>query len=214
MKSLQGKIPLLLSFLLITLCIALSIIKLHHWEGYPLIVGIVLVSLYCIWILLELKVSVGEVEREKTARDCGTMEFYALSQGAVVITALAVPTLWKESGTWVYLGPGIFFSGVILRLSAIKMLGDFYSHRVRLQEDHAIIDRGPYRFIRHPAYAGMLLAHAGFVIFFFNVPSGICFAILCVSVIIRIRVEEKMLFNIEGYREYSDGRKRLIPLIW
>jgi len=214
MKNLQGKIPLLLSLVLISLCIILSFKKLRHWEGIPLIAGIVLASLYCIWILLELKVSVGEVKMEKTAGDRWTMEFYALSQGAVVIAALAVPTLWKESGVWVYLGMGIFIGAIILRLSAIIMLGDFYSHRVRLQEDHAIIDRGPYRFIRHPAYAGMLFAHAGFVIFFFNVPSVICFAILCVSVIIRIRVEERMLFHIAGYREYSEGRKRLIPLVW
>ena len=51
---------------------------------------------------------------------------------------------------------GLFAAGVAFRLWAVFTLGRFYSHSVRLRRDHRIVESGPYRFVRHPAYAGMI----------------------------------------------------------
>jgi protein-S-isoprenylcysteine O-methyltransferase Ste14 len=61
----------------------------------------------------------------------------------------------------------------------------------------------------------MILAHCGFVVCFFNVTSAaILLLILAPAVILRIHVEERVLFELDGYREYARNRARLIPLLW
>src|SRR5204863_385897 len=112
-------------------------------------------------------------------------------------------------------GIGVFLAGVAFRLAAIRELGRFYSHRVRLTDGHKIVDTGPYRLVRHPAYTGMLLAHAGFVMSFFHpVALAILLGVLLPAVVLRIRVEERALMTLDGYAAYGAGRKRLVPLLW
>ncbi len=214
MKNIQGKLPVVLSVSFICAIIILSIVKFASWQGVPLFPGILLIMLYLIWIIAESRVAVGEIDMKKTSLDKGTLEAYAAARAITVITALAAPTVWSESGVWIYAGISIFVAAVVFRLYAIKMLGDFYSHRVRLKDEHKIIDNGPYNFIRHPAYTGMLLAHTGFVIFFFSIPAFVALSILYLFVIVRILVEEAMLLNLDGYEAYSKNRKRLMPYVW
>ena len=61
---------------------------------------------------------------------------------------------------------GVFLTGVTLRAWAIHELGIQYSHRVVRISEGGLISSGPYRVLRHPAYAGMLLANIGFVGYF------------------------------------------------
>jgi protein-S-isoprenylcysteine O-methyltransferase Ste14 len=60
-------------------------------------------------------------------------------------------------------GIGIFLTwvGVALAIWARYCLGEYWSARVTLKEDHRIIRTGPYACIRHPIYTGMLLATVG-----------------------------------------------------
>ncbi|MFH2094130.1 MAG: isoprenylcysteine carboxylmethyltransferase family protein [Bacteroidota bacterium] len=189
-------------------------IKFATWDGVPLFPGILLILLYLLWIVAESKVAVSEIDMKKTSLDKGTLEMYAAARAITVITALATSTIWNKSGIWIYAGITLFIAAVVFRLYAIKMLGDLYSHRVRLKDEHKIIDTGPYKYVRHPAYTGMLLAHTGFVIFFFSIPAFLSLLILYLFVIVRILVEEKMLFSLDGYEAYSKNRKRLMPNVW
>ena len=98
---------------------------------------------------------------------------------------------------------------------AIIALGHYYSHFVREVEHHQIIDSGPYRYIRHPAYAGMIIAHFGIVLYFLNLVTLLIFFLALIpAIIFRIFIEEKTLFKIKGYSDYAQNRKRMIPLIW
>jgi protein-S-isoprenylcysteine O-methyltransferase Ste14 len=77
------------------------------------------------------------------------------------------------------------------------------------------VDTGPYRFTRHPAYAGMIIANAGISIYFFNwVTICIFLLLLLPAIFMRIVFEERTLFGIEGYAEFAKRRKRLFPVIW
>lgn len=214
MKNIQGKLPVILSVSFVVTIIVLSIVKFATWDNAPLVPGILLIALYLLWLVAESRVAVGEMDMNKTTLDKGTLEAYAAARAVTVITALATQTVWTHTGLWVYLGIGLFVAAVLFRLYAIRMLGEFYSHRVRLQDEHKIIDHGPYHFIRHPAYTGMLLAHTGFVIFFFSVPALVALGLLYLFVIVRILVEEAMLLRLDGYEAYSKNRKRLMPYIW
>ena len=98
---------------------------------------------------------------------------------------------------------------------AVRTLGQCYSHMVRAEADQPIVDAGPYRAIRHPAYAGMIAAHIGVLVALYNpVTLAVLILGLVPAILFRIRVEEKALFDLPGYSEFAKGRKRLVPMIW
>ena len=88
---------------------------------------------------------------------------------------------------------GVFLAGVTLRAWAIHELGAQYSHRVVRISESGLICSGPYRVLRHPAYAGMLLANIGFVGYFASPASIAALALLAAAILWRIRVEEDVL---------------------
>lgn len=210
--------PIILSICLIALICVLSFIRFRHdgiWANSFINVDMVFVSIYLIWIIAEFKISKREIHQGKKTSDYGTCELYALGQALTFLSALWMTSVWKEPGIFHGLGLIVFISGICLRLWAIRTLGRYYSHIVRTVEKHQIVDSGPYRFIRHPAYSGMITANLGIVIFFLNqITLIIFFVLLLPAIMLRIFIEEKTLFTIEGYSDYAHNRKRLFPMIW
>lgn len=114
-------------------------------------------------------------------------------------------------------GVAIFVVGLVLRWYAIVHLGRFFTVDVAIAEDHRVVESGPYRFLRHPAYAGALLGFVGL---------GICLgnwlALLAVTVPIawaflrRIEVEESALGSAlgESYVAYARRTRRLVPFLY
>jgi protein-S-isoprenylcysteine O-methyltransferase Ste14 len=73
---------------------------------------------------------------------------------------------------------------------------------------------GPYSVTRHPAYAGMIIANTGISVYFLNwVTICVFLFILVPAILLRIVIEEKTLFGIEGYSEFAKNRKRLFPAV-
>lgn len=207
MKRLQSHLPIVLSVTFVATIVALAT-RLHAWSA------IGFVALYLVWLAIEAKVAIGETGRESTRLDRGTLELYAAGRAATVITALALAT--PHSAAMMAIGAILFLGGVTFRLVAIHTLGRFYSHRVRLSGDQKVVTAGPYGLMRHPAYAGMLVAHLGVVLFFFSWPALAVLGVLFVpAVVARILVEERALEQtLEGYREFQRGRARLLPMVW
>lgn len=210
--------PIILSTCLIALICILSFIRFGHdgiWANFPVNVDMVFVFVYLLWIILELKVSQREIHQGKNTSDYGTCELYAMGQALTFLSALWMDSVWTAPGIFHASGLIVFVSGICLRLWAISTLGRYYSHIVRTVDKHTIIDSGPYRFIRHPAYCGMITANIGIVVFFLNrITFIIFFVLLLPAIILRIIIEEKTLFTIEGYTDYAHRRKRLFPMIW
>ena len=111
----------------------------------------------------------------------------------------------------------LFWGGVFLRFWSFHTLGRYFTFTVQTSSDQPVISSGPYRVIRHPSYAGLLLIFVAVGVFIGNWWS---LAGLIVAVggglVFRIRVEERALMqNLgEGYRVYAATHKRLVPLIW
>jgi hypothetical protein len=80
--------------------------------------------------------------------------------------------------------------------------------------ESGLVCSGPYRVLRHPAYAGMLLANIGFVSYFASPASIVALTLLAATILWRIRVEEAVLVRSPGYREFASTRRRFVPGVW
>lgn len=213
-------VPILLSLVLLSGLGILAYLRHHQgigaWAGYAIDPDLVFVGAYVLWIVVESRIARKDLHTEGThTPDFGTCQVYAVGQAATILTALWLPSRWQTPSIAHLIGAILFAGGVLYRLWAIRTLGQYYSHRVRAVEQHRIVDTGPYRFIRHPAYVGMLVAHAGVTTYFCNwVTVGAFLLILVPAIVLRIKVEERMLFEIEGYADFAQHRKRLIPRLW
>jgi protein-S-isoprenylcysteine O-methyltransferase Ste14 len=86
-----------------------------------------------------------------------------------------------------------------------------------VQEDHEVVRTGPYRVIRHPAYAGALVAIVGLALTLHNAAAIVVY-LACAGFAIgyRIRVEERVLRTELGHRytDYAETTARLVPHVW
>jgi len=94
----------------------------------------------------------------------------------------------------------------------------FFSSVVRIQTDrgHVVCDSGPYRFVRHPGYAGNIIALFGIVLALGSVWALIPAAVATIIAVIRTVLEDRTLQQeLPGYRDYARRvRYRLIPWIY
>jgi len=115
------------------------------------------------------------------------------------------------------IGTSIICLGFILRYWSIIILGKYFRTTVEIDEGQKIIQKGPYKFIRHPSYSGMILFYIGYGLVSQNWLSLILTVILPMSALLyRINVEEKAFIEELGveYKNYKLKTKKLIPGIW
>lgn len=139
--------------------------------------------------------------------------------GAIFVTCLQYfwfgPTLHQSSVIRV-LGLLLAISGMVIRSVSMKTLGNRYTMVVSIREGHEIVNKGVYKYVRHPGYLGQYLFLLGFVLF---LPStwGLCFYFFwCFAQVYRIQIEENILEQYLGipYKIYKQKSKRLIPFIY
>jgi protein-S-isoprenylcysteine O-methyltransferase Ste14 len=212
--------PLVMWFCLLTGIIVVALARLGRetgvWSQHPINLDTVFISFYILWLLVEFRVSRKDVDTgDKKRSDSATCQLYGLGQALTFLTALWFASVWQAPHAAHFAGISLFLLGVCYRLWAIHTLGRFYSHRVQTVAEHRIVASGPYRYTRHPAYAGMLIANAGICIYFFNqVTLAVFLFVLMPAIFLRIFIEEKALAGIEGYAEFAEKRKRLFPALW
>ena len=212
--------PLIMWFILVAGIIVLALTRPARmagvWDEYGINFDTVFIGLYILWMIIELRISIRDVKTEgKKTYDSVICLLYATGQALTIFTALWFPSLWKAPNAAHFAGLAIFLFGICYRIWAIHTLGQFYSHRVQTIAQHRIVTSGPYRFIRHPAYAGMIVANAGISLYFCNrVTLCIFVFILLPAILLRILNEERTLFQVKGYSEFAETTKRLCPKLW
>lgn len=119
---------------------------------------------------------------------------------------------------WLFaLGVLIAWLGLLLRWWSFVSLGKYFTVVVKTSEDQPVVDRGPYRALRHPSYTGLLLAFAGGGLMAGNwVSTAGAVGVVLAALIYRLRIEERALNAAFGdrYREFAASRARLIPYVW
>ncbi|WP_226011074.1 methyltransferase family protein [Halomicrobium salinisoli] len=116
-----------------------------------------------------------------------------------------------------WLGIALMLGGFLFRMYAMLTLGRLFSHRVAVKDDHEVIVRGPYRWVRHPSYTGAIVTYLGIGVVTGNWVS-VC-AVLAGALAgygHRIRIEERALrAELDGYEAYAERTPyRLVPGIW
>ena len=107
--------------------------------------------------------------------------------------------------------------GSILFIWARRTLGEFYSGHVSVVEGQHLVQHGPYRFVRHPAYAGYVLIALGLALGYSSLAgfAAILFVLLP-AMVFRLGVEDELLAGQFGaqFEDYAAKVARLIPGIW
>ena len=121
-------------------------------------------------------------------------------------------------------GPGLFVAGAVvgwlgllLRWWSFATLGRYFTTIVKADSDQDVVERGPYRVVRHPSYAGILLAFVGCGLMLANWAGLlISFVLVLGALVYRIRVEERALVDALGstYGDFARERARLVPFVW
>ena len=119
-------------------------------------------------------------------------------------------------------GEGSFWSGAVVTAAGLlfsvwarRHLGSNWSQNVTVKQGHELIQSGPYRFVRHPIYTGLLVAFLGSAIARGEWRGLLAVALVFITLWNKLRLEEKWMraeFG-ESYRNYSRRVAALVPHI-
>jgi protein-S-isoprenylcysteine O-methyltransferase Ste14 len=157
-----------------------------------------------------------------TRQDAGSFGVIMLAQGL----AMAIGYFIAFAGTigvlghqhvWFVIGLGVLIAGRLLRRHCFRTLGESFTAVVVVRPEQQIIDRGAYRWVRHPSYTAGIMMSASSMLALGN---WVSFTIVACATILgylyRVRVEERALVQSVGepYRAYMQRTKRFVPKLF
>jgi protein-S-isoprenylcysteine O-methyltransferase Ste14 len=116
-----------------------------------------------------------------------------------------------------------FWAGVILTLLGFSFtiwarvaLGRNWSGVVTLKANHELIRSGPYAWVRHPIYTGILLAFVGTAVCMDEWRGVLACGLVLVSLLIKLKIEERWMTEHFGpsYEAYRKRVAMLVPMVW
>ena len=180
--------------------------------------------LFCttaVWLLIELRqASFERPEAMNVDRGSRRVLVSAVTvgfAGAFLAARVAPGAAIRPMRVADWVGLITMWCGVGLRFWSFRTLGRYFTFSVETSADHPVIAAGPYKAIRHPGYAGILVSLAGVGVLFGNWLSLVSLLVGTLGgLVYRITVEERALTRTPGaaYRDYAATHKRLVPFIW
>ncbi len=175
-----------------------------------------------VWFALEIGLAIRDLVGRAFRRghDRGTRILVAFTLGGSVLLAAAASTIAPALDAPAFFGAvglAVFWIGLAVRVWAVLTLGGSFRTFISVAPDQAVITSGPYRWVRHPSYTGLLLISIGIGLGFANWLSVIVCAIGPLAGLLpRIAIEEAVLARVMGepYRRYRGRSRRLIPGVW
>jgi protein-S-isoprenylcysteine O-methyltransferase Ste14 len=176
---------------------------------------------FAAWGVLELALILRDGTVVGSDTDRSTRQVMFLSISAAVLVALGVSQLpllrLPAADLLAGIGGIIIAAGVALRLWAVVVLGRYFRLTVTVEKDQPVVTTGPYRVLRHPSYAGMLVTLVGLGIGLGSVLSLAAACVIAIPAMLRrINVEERALRAGLGapYDRYCDSTWRILPGLW
>jgi protein-S-isoprenylcysteine O-methyltransferase Ste14 len=182
-----------------------------------------LVSIYC-WFAFELGLLVRDLVRRKgrLRQDRGTRMIVSVSVALSILIGIPLRT-WVPAldmpapHAFGIAGIVVIWLGLAVRVWSVVTLGRSFSTFVQVDADQVVVTRGPYRWVRHPSYTGLLLIALGFGLGAANWLSLLVCAVgPALGLLPRIAVEEAELTRVLGerYRGYQKATHRIVPGLW
>lgn len=134
----------------------------------------------------------------------------------LTILALALLRAWSEpwtSQSWPAFA--VIWSAMLLRLVSLHEIGAYYDRLILIRDDHRLIDRGPYRWLRHPLHLGLHLEMAGLALLAGAALGWLALGLSLAVLLRRNLAEERALENFFGaaYRDYRGQAWDLVDLL-
>jgi protein-S-isoprenylcysteine O-methyltransferase Ste14 len=122
-------------------------------------------------------------------------------------------------GRWLFFVVGLVLmsAGIALRQWAVALLGRFFTIDIRVHPGQTVVERGPYRWVRHPSYTGLIMTFVGIGLALGNWAALAVLAVVpTAGLVVRIRFEERALLDGLGepYRRFAASRAHLFPGVW
>jgi protein-S-isoprenylcysteine O-methyltransferase Ste14 len=185
------------------------------------------------WFLLLTAIAYGiggpillwiNTKKEVLARqEIGDRSFWLILPGFLAVfyapplEYLYLPEVFPRTRWLEVVGLVLIVGSLLIHTWARMALKGLYSGHIRVTAGHTLVQNGPYRTIRHPAYAGFLLLGIGLTVGYSSLIGLVSIPFLLLpGFIFRIKVEERLLTEEFGeeYNRYVQRTKRLIPGVW
>ncbi len=176
------------------------------------------------YLISELLLTVTRRSRSRTGtkQDRSTLRVLWLVIMVSVAAGFYVASRWPAAALpygrmFALAGVVLFVAGLLLRWWAIITLGRFFTVDVTIEKDHELVERGPFRMVRHPSYTGVLLAFLGLALSLQNWAALVVIILpIGAAFIHRMNVEEAALSRALGprYADYIKRTKRLVPFVY
>ena len=156
-------------------------------------------------------------------QDAGSMRVIVAGMELALLLAFPLAflapaaTLTRHRHALFWAGDVLIVLGSLLRRHCFRMLGDSFTGAVRVLPEQAVIERGAYRYARHPSYTAGMLMYVGFGLALTNWLSLL--VLVLASTIVysyRVSVEERALVATLGerYVAYVRRTKRFVPFVF
>lgn len=199
---------------------AISLVNLYMNDHLPKVfIQYAWAIFLLVWAISALKVK-ASVKRQSAAS--------RLQQSLPGIAAFSLvfsPNLWPHwlrlrffspsDTALVWVGVALTALGIGFAVLARLWLGKNWSGTITIKDQHELIQGGPYRIVRHPIYAGMLLACLGTVIVYGEIRGLIGLPLLALGFGLKLRMEEAFMIQQFGsaYIDYKQRVKAVVPFL-
>ena len=182
----------------------------------------IITSLWVVWVAYWAVSAVALVKPTLRTEGVESRLAYSLPLGvaAWLMFGGQVPEIldgrFVPDAAWVaILASVLTAAGLSFSVWARIVLGRNWSGMVSVKQGHELVERGPYRLVRHPIYAGLILALLGTALAIGEWRGLLAVALAVGSFWYKLRIEERLMRETfgRGYDEYARRVKALLPFV-
>jgi protein-S-isoprenylcysteine O-methyltransferase Ste14 len=176
-----------------------------------------------VWALApEARVVSAKPDRASGSQDANSKRLILIGQGVAILAAFTIAATVRSGmlphRVWCFwIGVLALVSGSLLRRHCFRMLGSSFTGAVIVRSDQGVVERGAYRYVRHPSYTAGMVLFAGIGIALGNwVSLAVLVAAVAIVYAYRVRIEERALATVIGqpYLQYMTRTKRFVPFLF
>lgn len=184
--------------------------------------SLVLETIWIAWLISWVAASFWSNRARTRAATLETWRYRAaMIAGGILLVPVTGPLLgekpiWEINRAGMYALAAVMLAGLSLTWWARIYLGPLWSSTITRKEDHRIIDTGPYAFVRHPIYSGLMIALVATTAAEGTLTALFGAALIILGVWLKARTEERFLLAELGpdiYGAYCRRVPMLIPFL-